>query len=100
MVFAVVRDRHAVDVLEDDVWMALIRDAAIQQSSDVGMREARQDLALGKEALAQRRVARGADQLDGHALLELTVRTLRIVYDAHAPTPQLADHTVRPDACW
>ncbi len=64
---------------------------------DVGMVELCQDLAFDfQPRLNSARVA--INYLDGHLLLELSVRPLGQVNLAHAAHPQGAEHSIRPYA--
>ncbi len=46
-------DGRALDVLHDEIGLAAFRYAAVEEMGDVGVGDARQDLALGEEALSQ-----------------------------------------------
>ena len=50
---AVLIERLALDVLHDEVWLAIVRLACIDQPRDVRMIEARENLPLGAEAHAE-----------------------------------------------
>ena len=50
---AVLIERLALDVLHDQVWLAIVRLAGIDQSRDVRMIQARENLPLGTEAHAE-----------------------------------------------
>ena len=50
---AVSGDWFAIDIFEGEVGLAIAVDAGVQQSRDIGMGEAGQDLALAVETLAQ-----------------------------------------------
>ena len=91
-------DRQAVDVLHDEVGDALVRGAAIEQAGDVPVVQAREDLALGPQAV----VIGPGDQVRSHQLHRDLVLVLPDalgeVHLAHAaaadPAPQLplAEH--------
>ena len=87
--------RLAVHVLHDQVGDAAGAFAGIQQAHDVGMHQARQDLALGEEAAAPVGVvARSIDDLDRHLAVEAAVRALGQQHAAHATAANLAQHAV------
>jgi hypothetical protein len=48
----------AVDVLHDEVRIALFAEAAVEQGGDVGMLQPRQDLPLAQETFARGRANR------------------------------------------
>ena len=96
---AVLDQRLALDVLHDEVGLAAIRRAAVEEARDVGMLEGGRDLALAAKSLA-REVARhaGPDELDRHLLLELVVGAPGKVDHPHAAVAELGDQLVGPDA--
>src|SRR5690606_34332409 len=71
-----------------------IVESAVVQAGDVWMHEPGKDSALVQQPLNDRLTA-VADQLEGHALLELPVGALGEVYDAHPTASQAADDAVR-----
>ncbi len=86
--FAVLVDRHAVDVLHDKVWNAIVRRPAVQQPGDVAVVQPRQDLALGLQPIVVRPGDEaGPDELDGDLLL-IVVAALGEVDVAHAAAAQ------------
>ncbi len=93
---AVLRDRLAGDVFHDEEGHAALGRAAVQETRDVRMLEARQDLALGAEA-GEQMVVRGSrpQQLDRDLLLVLVVGAGREVDGAHPALAQLALEAVR-----
>src|SRR5215469_12971820 len=94
---AIIEDGLALEVLHDEVGAA-VKEAAIEQPRDVGMLEAREDLALGVEA-AQHCIGIHAalDDLDGGALLELAVGAFGQVDGAHAAAAELTHHAPRAE---
>lgn len=92
-------ERHAVDVLHDEVGEPLVGHAAVEQRADVRVVQPGEDLALAAEA-AQHAVGRRApaDQLDGDALLELVVVADGLVDHAHPALPDLPQQPVGADA--
>ena len=94
---AILRDGLAVDELHREVGLAFGRDATVEESGDVRVLEAGEDLALLQEA-AEDLVAAHArpDQLERDPLLELPVGALGEVDRAHPALPERADDAVRP----
>ena len=86
------RDRRAVDVLHHQVRRALRGVAGIDQAGDVGMREAGEDVALGREAEGAVRARRASHQLQRDTLLVLAVVALGQVDRAHATVAEDVDH--------
>src|SRR5262249_26100964 len=73
--------------------------SAVPESSDPGVMEARENLALEKEPPPDDVALQATfHEFDRDALLELAVRAFRKVYGTHAATSQLVDDAVRPDA--
>src|SRR5204862_2736496 len=63
---AVIEQRPALDKLHRQVWRSRLRRAAVQQPRDIGVLQARQDLALGAEPAQHRlRIHSAFDYLDG-----------------------------------
>ena len=62
---AVLIERLAFDVLHDQVRLAILRLACIDQARDVRMIEARENLPLGTEAHAEIGGGRAIDNFDG-----------------------------------
>jgi len=95
---AVLVDAHAIYVFHHEVGSALQRDAAVQHAGDVGVVEARQNLAFHAEAANQLRVGGriGADQLDRDLAFVFIVGAGGKIYRAHAPVSNAADQPVRP----
>src|SRR5690606_18439395 len=92
---AVRRDGFPVDVLHREVGTAVDVRAAVEEARDEGMFEPREDLTFAPEAREHRGIARaGPHDLQGDTLLELAVGALRLVDDAHAAAPDLADDPV------
>ncbi len=86
-------DRHAVHALHDEVGIALLADAAIEQCGDVGVAQAGQQLAFAQEAFARGRgVGHGADQLERRLLVVGTVGAFHGVDRAHAAAAEDRDH--------
>ena len=81
---AVIGDRHALDVFQRQVGLALAADAGIEQACDVGVFEAREDLALTGEAQPQVGVGQpGAQQLQRDPALVQPIRAGRQPDQAH-----------------
>ena len=95
---AVAVDRLAVDVLHDEVRLAVVGHAAVEQPRDVRMIERREDLSLGAEAVASMSASEpAAQQLERDLLLELSVGALG---EEDAPMPaaaELADDAIGAD---
>ena len=95
---AVPDDRSTLDELDGEPRLPLGGDAAIEQPGDVGVVEPRQDLAFGEEAAVDGGgVHPFPDELEGDALLELTVGPLGEIHHAHPAPRQLAHDPIRPD---
>jgi len=91
-------ERLAVDVLHDEVRIAVAGAAAVDQPRDVGMGQRRQDLALLREALQDLpRLDARADHLDGNAVVAVAVWR-RQVDDAGLALADLAEQPVTRDA--
>ena len=88
---AVLGERRATHELHREIGPAVLGDAAVEQPRDVGVLEARQDLALAHEALAHRvRADAAPDQLERHLLLERAVGAFGEVDGPHAAAADLA----------
>ena len=99
LLLAPVGDRHALDVLQDEVRHALLGRAAVEQPRDVGVLEVREDLPLVPEARD-----RGAalqlelERLDRDLLVELVVVADGQVDRAHAAASERAHDPIGPEA--
>ena len=70
-----------------------MRQAAIKQARDIGMRQPRQDLPFVQKAVEYCLTVHAAlYQLEGDELFELSVIALCQHHNAHAAAPQLASH--------
>ena len=97
--FAIVGDRHPVDLLEDEVGTAVLAAPAVEQAGDAGMVEAGEDLPLAQEAGVDRaRVDAGEDALERHPLLELAVGALGEIDLAHAAAAEQSQQSIATDA--
>ena len=91
-------DRPAVHVLHREVRQPIVGDAAVEQRGDVRMRETGQDVALGEEAIAQRRIEHGrARQLERDQPLIDAVGPAGEIHHAHAAVANLPQQFVRTD---
>ena len=89
-VVAVIVQRLALDVFEDEVGNAVLGRSAVEQPGDVRVIQARQDLPLVTEALPDGvRVHAPLDQLNGHLLAILIIRPVGQVDRAHAAPADL-----------
>src|SRR5690606_17165319 len=96
---AVAIDRHAVDVLHDEIGRAFRRGTAVQETRDVGMIEVGEDLAFAEQPLFRLGIDEPvANELDGDLLAEALVRPFRQVNDAHPAAPEDADDAIGPDS--
>ncbi len=96
---AEVEQRDALDVLHDEVGLAFLGGAAVEQPRDPGVVERGRDLALVAKALQRLRAGHsGADELDGDLLLELVVGAAGEIHLAHAAAAQLFEKLVGADA--
>ncbi len=96
---AVAGQRHAVDVLHDQVRLASLRGAAVEQRNDAGVLERGENLALGAEAAGGFAIGHGrARDLHRHALGECAVGAVGEVDLPHAAFPDLLSQPVRSDA--
>src|SRR5690606_463900 len=96
---AVTVDGLALDILEDEVRLAVVRHAAIEQARDVRMAQRGEDLPLGPEAPSiPLRGQAGPQQLAGSALLRLAVRALGEHHATHAAAPDLIEKSPRTHA--
>ena len=76
-------DRPTFDIFEDEVREPVIGQSAVEQPGDVRMIERRKDLPFGAESFeVWLGVQPGAEQLEGHALIEGAIGTL--VFDQKA----------------
>ena len=92
-------ERHAFHVLHDQVGQAVGGRAAVEQTGDVRMVEAGENLALGAEAPHDRLGVHPAfEDLEGDALMEHVVVAHRQEHGAHAALAQLADQPVGANA--
>ena len=83
-------DGRAVDVFHDEVGIAFVAEAAVEQGGDVGMAQLRQQLAFAQETLAcRRRIRRGADEFQCGPLRVRAIAAFDRVHRAHAAA---ADH--------
>ncbi len=95
---AIAIDGLALDELHHEIRQSLRGGAAVEQSGDIGMLEARQDLALIAEALHHKgRILTDSDQLDRDLLLIRIIGSDRTVDIAHASRADLLDELVRTD---
>ncbi len=95
---AVTVDRLAFDVFHHQERNAFGGDAAVEQASDVGMREVRQDLALGDKARHEEfRGEVRAQKLERDRLLELAVGAMGQVHSAHSAVGQGPVDLPRPE---
>ncbi len=91
-------DVRAVHELHHEVGEPVRRRAAVEESRDVRVREAREDLALGAEAGEDElAVHAAADELDRDAAFVLGIGPRREVNRAHAAAPDLPLERVRPE---
>jgi hypothetical protein len=89
-------DPVSLDVLHDDVGTTEGVRAAVEEASDAGVLQGREDLALPHEA--RELGSRGSRcELDRDALLEGVVRAHGEVDDPHPSATQLSDHAIGPD---
>ena len=78
-------DGRAVDVFHDEVGIAFVAEAAVEQGGDVGMAQLRQQLAFAQETLAcRRRIRRGADEFQCGPLRVRAIAAFDRVHRAHA----------------
>jgi hypothetical protein len=98
MVIAVAIDRHALDVLHDEVRKPVGRRPAIEQARDVRMIEVGENLALVAEATQYRLSIHPAlDDFDRDGLLVLGVGANREVCSAHPAPAQFANEAIGSD---
>jgi hypothetical protein len=96
---AVLVDPQALDVVEREPGHAIGGRPAVEETRDVRMIEAREDLPLVSEPVQDRlAVAPLLHQFDGRALAHFLARANRQVHGAHPTAPDLAHDPVRPDA--
>ncbi len=92
---AVLRDRLTVNELHHQIGDALLRGPAIEQSRNVGVGEARQDLPFRAQPVGNEgRLLAGAHQLDCDLLLVLLVDAGGAVHLSHAAGSDLGKHLV------
>ncbi len=92
-------DRLAIDQLHHDVGRTVLRDAAVQHLGEIGMVEAREDLALRLEAHGEPLgIEAVAHDLDGDLLRELAVDAFGTVDLAHAAAADARDDAPRAQA--
>jgi hypothetical protein len=95
---AVLVDRHPLDVIEREPGHAIGGRPAVEETCDVRMIEAREDLPLVPEPVQNRlAVAPLPYQLDGRELAHFLVGPNRQVNGAHSTAPDLAHDPVWPD---
>ena len=100
---AMLGDRHARDVLHDEVRLSDRRHATVEEGDDVRVLERREDLAFGaKPAGGVARTHGRTGDLDRDPVLEEAIGTLGEVDAAHTPFADEVDETIladrRPDA--
>src|ERR1035438_8509107 len=87
-----------VHILHHQVRIARAAEAAVQQSRDIRMIEAGQDLAFGAKALGEEpRTQVGTDHFDRDLLLKFAVRAVRQVDRSHAALPEFGIEFVSSD---
>src|SRR5690606_21111301 len=94
---AVLCDRHALDVLHDEVGQTIFRHACVEQAGNAGMLEASENSPFSEEPLelgAGRETA-VAHHLERSALTHIL--PLDQVYGAHPALPDFPQDAVRPD---
>ena len=85
---AVAIDANTFDVLHHQVGKAVGCGSAVDQRGDVGMRQAREHLALQAEAAQDfLRIHAALDQLDGDLLLEFVIEARGQPHRSHASAP-------------
>ena len=95
---APVGDRSAVDVLEDEVGLAALAAAAVEEARDAGMHEAGEDPALAQEPGQDRlRSQLGPHQLERDAAVELAVGPLGEPDLGHAAAAEEREQPVVAD---
>ena len=92
------RQQHAADVLHDQVRLALVGGAAVEQARDVRMHEAGQQLAFAAQAFQSGGRGEAADQLDRDAAFVFGIGALGEEHAAHAAATQFAQDAVVADA--
>src|SRR5262245_54697767 len=89
-------NRNTVNVLHHEVGPAIAGVSGVQQASDGGMIEVREELALPEKTVAPRGPLRAsAKELDGDLLLNLAVAALAEIHVSHAARAQQPDQPVR-----
>src|SRR5579875_2830083 len=90
----------AFDELHHQIWRAVFRRTAVEQTGDVGMLQGGQDLALSAEALQSRRALKCVvDNFDGCALLKIGAVADGFEDRAHAAGADAAEYAVIAEAC-
>src|SRR6516164_5226700 len=91
-------DGHAVDEFHHEERLALAGDAPVEQSSDPGMVETGENLALHPEPLTEQLGGeRQIDELDGDLLLKIAVGSMGYVDGAHAAPADEPVDFIGPD---
>jgi hypothetical protein len=92
---AVRRDWQTVDVFHDQVRVAVVGHASVEESCDMRMDQPGKDAALGHEPLVQRivRIA-GGDHFDGDPLLKVPFDSICQIHRPHAAAPELGHDPV------
>ena len=91
-------DRKPVDPLKDEVGPPLAGQAPVEKAGDPRVVETGEQLAFGQEPRPQRRLLQvEVEELDRHAVLELTVGALGQVDRSHAAPAEEPDRPIGPD---
>src|SRR5580700_624258 len=86
---AVFVDGFPVDILQNQVGIALAAYAAIQQPCDMGMIQAREELPLHRETVSEKLASQvRAQDLERHLPVELPVAAMRQVHRPHPSDSQ------------
>ena len=88
------RQHDAFDVLHDQVRLPLRRGAAVEQSCNVRMHQARQNLTLAAQPLERASAGESADQLDRDPRFVFAVRTLGQIDAAHAAAAEFVEDAI------
>ena len=92
-------DRNAVDELHHQIRSPIGREAAVEQTRDVGMGQLCEHLSLGTKAIDGVGVARArSEDLDSHFLSIVAVCALGAIDGTHAAASENADQAPRPEA--
>lgn len=95
---APVGQRLALDVFEDEVGVAVVGEAAVEQAGDARVLEPGEDPALEQEALGERAAGeRRRQQLERHLLLPGAVRPLGETDHSHAAAAEHGEDPVGSD---